>query len=478
MYGQRVTVVFLNIKKGMYSMTNTTIAGISTAVGNAGITVIRLSGPDSFTIADKIFKGKKKVQDQESHTVQYGKIISPFTNEVIDEVLLVKMAAPRTYTREDVVEISSHGGYSIARTLLNLLYKTGATPAEPGEFTKRAFLNGRIDLSQAEAVMDIIQARTDRVSKVAVKQLEGSVSNKINELRERIVNILSHIEVNLDYPEYDEEEITSNQVQKISEEIIEDLDKLIKSFHFGKLLREGMEVVIAGKPNVGKSSLMNYLAQKSRSIVTDIPGTTRDIIEEYINIDGVPVKLVDTAGVRETQDIVERLGVERSVKALEEADFVIVMANAGDGITDEDKDIISKVEEENKSYILVFNKIDLVDNREDLKKLEEEYPRALMISVSDDIGIDKLKEAILKYATENNQDMDNQILITNARHEYQLRKAKEYLKASLSSVDQGLTLDIIAMDLKAALEELGKITGHHADEDVINAIFSRFCIGK
>jgi len=456
---------------------DTTIAGISTAVGNAGITVIRLSGPDSFEIADRIFKGKRKVKDQESHTVQYGKIVSPFTGEVIDEVLLTKMAAPRTYTREDVVEISSHGGYSIARSLLDLLYKVGAVPAEPGEFTKRAFLNGRIDLSQAEAVMDIIQARTERVSKVAVKQLEGSVSNKINEIRERIIDILSHIEVNLDYPEYDEEEVTSAQVKQASEEIIEELDTLIKSFHLGKLLREGMEVVIAGRPNVGKSSLMNYLTRKNRSIVTDIPGTTRDIIEEYISIEGVPVKLVDTAGVRKTQDIVEQLGVERSVKALEEADYVIVMANAAENLTEEDKDIISKVEEEKKPYVLVFNKTDLIGSSE-LKKLENEYPQALMISVADDTGIDKLKEAIVRYATENNQDMDNQVLITNARHEHQLRKAADFLKSCLNSVDQGLTLDIIALDMRAALEELGRITGHHADEDVINTIFSRFCIGK
>ncbi|NMA67219.1 MAG: tRNA uridine-5-carboxymethylaminomethyl(34) synthesis GTPase MnmE [Clostridiaceae bacterium] len=459
-------------------MVNSTIAGISTAVGCSGISVIRISGPDAFLIADKIFTGRIKVREQKSHTVQYGKIISPFTNEVIDEVLLTKMVAPKTYTREDVVEIGSHGGYSIARMLLDLIYKVGATPAEPGEFTKRAFLNGRIDLSQAEAVMDIIQARTERVSRIAVKQLEGSVSSKINKLRERIINILSHIEVNIDYPEYDEEEVTSIQVQEESAEIIKELDALIKSFRFGKLLREGMEVVITGKPNVGKSSLMNRLAQKSRSIVTDIPGTTRDVIEEYINIDGVPVKLVDTAGVRQTQDFVEKLGVERSVKALKEADFVIVMLDVAESIKNEDIDIISKVKEENKPYVLVLNKIDLVQNEELLKKLENEYPDALMISVSSDIGIDKLKETIVKYATENNQDMDNQVLITNARHEYQLRKAKEYLESCQNSVNLGLTLDIIAMDLKAALEELGKITGDHADEDVVNAIFSRFCIGK
>lgn len=458
-------------------MINDTIAGISTAVGNSGITVIRLSGPQAFLIADVIFKGKSTVQEQESHTIQYGKIISPKTGDIVDEVLLTKMESPRTYTREDVVEINSHGGYTIARTLLNLLYESGARPAEPGEFTRRAFLNGRIDLSQAEAVMDIIQARTQRVSKVAVKQLEGSVSKKLDDIREMLISLLSAIEVNLDYPEYDAEEVTLAQAGNTTKEIIGILDELINSFSFGKLLREGMEAVIAGRPNVGKSSLMNRLTRKNRSIVTDIPGTTRDIIEEYINIKGIPVKLVDTAGVRETSDKVEQQGVERSVKAISEADFAIVMADAHTLLTEEDEIILKKVQEEGKPFVLCFNKVDLI-KEEKRERLKKNMPEAVFMSITEDIGIEALEERIFKFATENVQDMDNQVLITNTRHENQLKKAKSYLEAVYTASQTGMTLDMVALDLKAALEELGKITGHYADEDVINAIFSRFCIGK
>lgn len=458
-------------------MINDTIAGVSTAVGNSGISVIRLSGPEAYFIADKVFKGKSSVSDQKTHTIQYGKIISGQNKEVIDEVLLSKMEAPRTYTRENVVEISSHGGYTITMSLLNLLYNNGARPAEPGEFTKRAFLNGRIDLSQAEAVMDIIQARTQRVSNVAVKQLEGSVSQKLNEIRERIIVLLSNIEVNLDYPEYDAEEVTLAQAGKETKGIISELDGLINSFHFGKLLREGMEVAITGRPNVGKSSLMNRLTRKNRSIVTDIPGTTRDTIEEFVNIKGIPVKLVDTAGVRDTLDQVEQQGVERSIKAISEADFVVILTDISQGFLPEDEVLLNKVLVRQKPHALCFNKTDLIkDNKAD--EFIKAYPNAILMSISEDIGIDKLEEYIFGFATENRQDIDNQVLITNARHERQLKIAREHLESAFKVSELRMTLDMVALDLKIALEELGKITGHHADEDVINAIFSRFCLGK
>ncbi|HBR01835.1 MAG TPA: tRNA uridine-5-carboxymethylaminomethyl(34) synthesis GTPase MnmE [Ruminiclostridium sp.] len=459
-------------------MINNTIAGVSTAVGNSGISVIRMSGPSAFSIADRLFKGRKTVKNQNTHTVQYGKIINPETGEMIDEVLLIKMEAPRTYTREDVVEISCHGGYTIARTLLNQLYGLGARPAEPGEFTKRAFLNGRIDLSQAEAVMDIIQARTERVSKVAVKQLEGSVSKKIDDIREKLIALLSGIEVNLDYPEYDAEEVTLSEAKKETIKIIADLDELIKSFRFGKLLREGMEVVIIGRPNVGKSSLMNRLTRKNRSIVTDIPGTTRDVIEEYVNIKGIPVKLVDTAGVRETEDQLEQLGVERSIRALESADFALILTDASQPLLAEDEEVITRAAGEKKSFVLIFNKLDLLKDEEKIDRLKKEYPDALFLSVKEDVGIEGLEEKIFDFAVQNNQDIDNQVLITNTRHEHQLKTARELLGSAVLSIQNGLTLDMVAMDIKAALEELGKITGHHADEDVVHAIFSRFCIGK
>jgi tRNA modification GTPase len=361
---------------------------------------------------------------------------------------------------------------------LNLLYRHGARPAEPGEFTKRAFLNGRIDLSQAEAVMDIIQARTQRVSKVAVRQLEGSVSHKLNGIREKIIALLSNIEVNLDYPEYDAEEVTLAQAGRETETIIEELDELIKSFHFGKLLREGMEVVITGRPNVGKSSLMNRLARKNRSIVTDIPGTTRDTIEEFINIKGIPVKIVDTAGVRETYDQVEQQGVERSIKAISDADFAVVLIDVSEGFIQEDKVLLNRVLEEKKPYVLCFNKTDLVDDTQIIKEMLKEYPDAIFMSISENEGIDQLEEYIFGFAAENSQDIDNQVLITNARHELHLKKANEYLESAYKAVNMKMTLDMVALDLKLALEELGKITGHHADEDVINTIFSRFCLGK
>ena len=458
-------------------MINDTIAGVSTAVGNSGISVIRLSGPEAYFIADKVFKGKSSVSDQKTHTIQYGKIISGQNKEVIDEVLLSKMEAPRTYTRENVVEISSHGGYTITMSLLNLLYNNGARPAEPGEFTKRAFLNGRIDLSQAEAVMDIIQARTQRVSNVAVKQLEGSVSQKLNEIRERIIVLLSNIEVNLDYPEYDAEEVTLAQAGKETKGIISELDGLINSFHFGKLLREGMEVAITGRPNVGKSSLMNRLTRKNRSIVTDIPGTTRDTIEEFVNIKGIPVKLVDTAGVRDTLDQVEQQGVERSIKAISEADFVVILTDISQGFLPEDEVLLNKVLVRQKPHALCFNKTDLIkDNKAD--EFIKAYPNAILLSIFGNIGMYQLDEYKFGFETENRQDIDNQVLITNARHERQLKIAREHLESAFKVSELRMTLDMVALDLKIALEELGKITGHHADEDVINAIFSRFCLGK
>jgi tRNA modification GTPase len=459
-------------------MLDDTIAAVSTSVGNSGISVIRMSGPLSFTIADGLFKGKKKVRDQETHTVQYGKTYSAKTGEIIDEVLLIKMEAPRTYTREHIVEISCHGGYTIARKLLNELYGLGARPAEPGEFTKRAFLNGRIDLSQAEAVMDVIQARTERVSKVALKQLEGSLSNKINGIREKLITLLSGIEVNLDYPEYDAEEVTMLEAEETVNKISSDLAALIDSFRFGKLLREGMEVVIAGRPNVGKSSLMNRLAGKNRSIVTDIPGTTRDIIEEYINIKGIPVKLVDTAGMRETEDRLEKLGVERSINAIKSADFALIVLDASEPILEEDEEIISRVSSEKIPFAIVINKLDLIKETAAVTRLKEDYPKALLLSVAEDIGVEEVEQHIADFAAENRQDIDNQVLITNARHEHLLKSAKNSLDSAIAAIGTGMTLDMVAMDIKAALEELGKITGDHADVDVVNAIFSRFCIGK
>lgn len=454
-----------------------TIAGVSTAVGNAGISIIRMSGDNAFNIADKVFKGKRSVHVQESHTLQYGKIVTAEGAE-IDEVLLAKMAAPRTYTREDVIEINCHGGYLAAGRILSLLYSMGAVPAEPGEFTKRAFLNGRIDLSQAEAVMDVIQARTRKGSQAALRQLDGELSETLKNISGILVDALAGLEVNLDYPEYDDEAPSISDAVNAARKALDGLNSLIESFHYGKILRDGMNVVIVGKPNVGKSSLMNRLSRTERAIVTEIPGTTRDIIEETVNIGGVPIRLTDTAGVRETADVIESMGVERSLDALKKSDFALLMLDASDYRSSEDIKLFDLVREYQENYQIVFNKSDLVRDEEAFKKLSERYPGGISISVANNSGLDALEKKIVSFAEGNTLDADNQVLVTNARHERLLRSAAGALQSALDAAGNGMTLDIIALELKAALEELGRITGRTAGEDVINAIFSRFCIGK
>jgi len=458
-------------------MIQDTIAGISTAVGNAGIAIIRISGNEAFTIADSLFRGNQKVEAQASHTLQYGKIVVPDGGETIDEVLLIKMEAPRTYTRENIVEIHCHGGHVVTGRILSLVLKAGARPAEPGEFTKRAFFNGRIDLSQAEAIMDIIQARTQTGSRAAVRQLEGSLSLRLSNLRGLLVDILSKIEVNLDYPEYDAEEITATQARKTAGQVLNEITSLINSFHYGKILREGLHVVIAGRPNVGKSSLMNRLSRKNKSIVTEIPGTTRDIIEESINIKGIPILLADTAGIRETEDQVERIGVERSEAALQNADFIVLLMDASRPLDWEDQRLIERVADSGDPYILVFNKIDLVE-KEALSALKNHYPECILMTLKNDEGVEELEEGLFRYATEKAQNLEGDVLITNARHERQLHRAKEALEAAISACDAGLTMDIVALELNRALEEIGAITGHHAAQEVLDAVFSRFCLGK
>jgi len=454
-----------------------TIASVSTAVGNAGLAVIRMSGEKAFEIADKVFKGKVQVKDQKSHTLQYGRIVDD-DGEVVDEVLLAKMAAPKTYTREDVVEISCHGGFYVTGRILRLLFEKGARPAEPGEFTRRAFINGRIDLSQAEAVMDLIQAKTGKSSRVAIKQLEGKLSSELNDIITALTNTLAHIEVDLDYPEYDHEELSMKQVEEEAKRAMTRLDKLLGSFHYGKILREGMDVVIVGKPNTGKSSLLNYLTRKNRAIVTDIPGTTRDVIEETVNIGGIPMKLTDTAGVRETRDPVESIGVSRSLEALEQADLVILMMDASDWQTDEDQRLLELVRSSQGHYIKVFNKMDLVKESENIDELKRLNPDSVFISIIEDKGLDILEKRLIDYACGNKIDLDNQVLVTNARHERQLRLAYESLESALEAIRSNMTLDIVALELRSALEHLGRITGQTAEEEIINAIFSRFCIGK
>lgn len=454
-----------------------TIAAISTAVGNSGISVIRISGTEAFATADRVFKGKGRFLDYESHTINYGKIIDTDTDIVIDEVLIIKMAAPKTYTREDVVEINCHGGYVTASKILELLYRQKIRPAEAGEFTKRAFINGRIDLAQAEAVMDLIGSRTEKSSKIALSQLEGKLSFEVNRLRQKLVEILAEIEVNLDYPEYDFEEVTSEKCSITLKKISETLEKLISSFSFGKILREGMEVAIIGKPNAGKSSLLNRLSRKNRAIVTEIPGTTRDILEEYVNILGLPIKLIDTAGLRETDDKIEKIGVEKAFEVIDSSDLILFILDAKSGFEKEDENILKRVSNYRSKTLYVVNKTDAGDPGK-INEIKAKIPDYLEISVTEDSGINALESEIYSVVNKNVTDTDNQVLVTNARHKMLLVDAAEGLDTALSAINAGMTLDIISMDIKGAADKLGEITGHRISEEVVLNIFRRFCVGK
>ena len=412
-----------------------------------------------------------------SHTIHYGKITDPEKNETLDEVLITKMNAPKTYTAEDTVEINCHGGYVTASRILELLYRQGARPAEAGEFTKRAFVNGRLDLVQAEAVMDLIGARTEKGSRVAVSQLEGRLSDEINEAWKTLVELLAEIEVNLDYPEYDFEEVTLQKCKNVIRGTMDKLEKLIESFQYGKILREGMEVAIIGKPNAGKSSLLNRLSRKNRAIVTDIPGTTRDILEEYVNIQGLPIKLIDTAGLRDTEDRVEQIGVEKALEVIRSADLILFILDAQSGFEREDAEILKTVQGFERKTLHIVNKTDATDESR-LKEIREKVPEAIEISVLEDSGINMLEGEIHHFANKNDLDADNQVLVTNARHKQLLADCLEGLKSALRLAEAEMTLDILAMEIKTAAEKLGLITGHEVSEDVVTNIFERFCVGK
>lgn len=454
-----------------------TIAAISTPYGTGGIGIIRISGDRAFEIAKTIFKGKKNFDEIKSHTINYGKIIDPVKNETIDEVLVTKMKKPNTFTREDVVEINCHGGIVVLKKILDLVLRQGARAAEPGEFTKRAFLNGRIDLSQAEAVIDIINSKTEESSKAAVNQLEGKLSSKIKALRRRLIEILAHIEAVVDYPEEDIEEITGEKVYNEIKDIKENLKKITDNFERGRILREGIDAVIVGRPNVGKSSLLNELTGKNRAIVTDIPGTTRDIIEEYININDIPVRIVDTAGIRETEDAVEIIGVEKTHKALEEAELVIMMVDAEKGFTPEDSAILEKVA--NKKLIILINKIDK-SNEENIKNIEKnlEGMNYIRTSIREEIGIDKIGKMITKLFTKGEINLNSQIILTNIRHKNLIDRAILSIDDAMGAYENKMPLDLMTIDITNAADFLGQITGESVKEDVINEIFSRFCLGK
>lgn len=454
-----------------------TIAALSTPYGTGGIGVIRVSGESAFDISAKLFNSSKAMEDIPSHTVSHGKITDPETKEMVDEVLLLKMKKPNTFTREDVVEIHCHGGIVVINRVMELLFKYGARPAEAGEFTKRAFLNGRIDLSQAEAIIDLINSKTVESSRAAVSHLEGRLSNKLKPLREDLVELLAHIEVTVDYPEHDIEEITGEKVYEGLKQIRAELVDLAKTFDRGKLLREGINIVIAGKPNVGKSSLLNQLAGSSRAIVTDIPGTTRDIIEEYVNIKGIPAKITDTAGIRNTRDVVEKIGVDKAYRAIEAADLIVMVIAADTGILKEDEEILQSIG--GRKSLILINKTDLTD-RAGIDEIKGRLSADIVLeaSVINDEGIEGLEDKISELFFKGDISKNEEVLLTNARHKNLVDRSIHAIDQALSSFDMGMPLDMVTIDIKNSAEYIGQITGESIDEAVMHNIFSRFCIGK
>ncbi|MBV7275778.1 tRNA uridine-5-carboxymethylaminomethyl(34) synthesis GTPase MnmE [Clostridium sp. PL3] len=454
-----------------------TIAAIATVLGEGGISIIRVSGEKSLDIVSSIFKGKKEtgLNGIKTYTMRYGFIIEKETGDVLDEVIVTYMKAPRSFTAEDTVEINCHGGVISTQKVLEEVIKNGARIAEPGEFTKRAFLNGRIDLSQAEAVIDIIRAKTELSMKSAVQQSSGRVSKEINNIRGNLLEIIAHIEATVDYPEDDLEEMTSERVAVELGGILDKIKEILSTADEGKIIREGLNTVIVGKPNVGKSSLLNSLLMEKRAIVTDVPGTTRDVIEEYINIDGVPVKIIDTAGIRDTEDVVEKIGVEKSKEKINEADLIILMLDLSRELDEEDHEIIEYIE--GKKYIILLNKSDLDGkiNKESLNKLNPRY--IIETSSKTGQGIDELKDCI-KDLFFKGEVTSMDILITNTRHKEALIRAKENCIQALDALENTLAIDLASIDIRNAWSNLGEITGDTLGEDIIDKIFSEFCLGK
>lgn len=454
-----------------------TICGIATPLGEGGISIIRVSGSDSLKIINKIFKGKNSsdILDMKSYTMRYGYICNIDSKVEIDEVIISYMKGPRSFTAEDVVEVNCHGGVVSTGRVLEEIIKAGARIAEPGEFTKRAFLNGRIDLSQAEAVMDIIRAKTDLSMKSAVMQSNGALSKEIGKLREYMLNTLALIEYSVDFTEDDEEpdETIPIRVQEQLTVAIEDMKKLLEGANEGRIIRDGLKLAIIGKPNVGKSSLLNCLLKEKRAIVTDIPGTTRDIIEEFISLDGIPVKITDTAGIRETEDEVEKIGVEKSREKIDEADLVVLMLDSSRPLEDEDREIIENVKD--KKYVVLMNKNDLEKkiSDEDIKELKN----VIYISAKTGFGIDELKEKVKDLFFNGEVDSESMI-ISNNRHKQALYRALENCEEALDRVKSNEYLDLISIYVTSALKALGEITGSELEEDLINKIFSEFCVGK
>lgn len=458
-------------------MSTDTIAAIGTALSNSGISIIRISGKDSLNIIRKIFVSNSKIMP---NNIIYGKIVE--NGKVVDTVLVSYFKNPKSYTGEDVCEINCHGGVQITREILQLVLANGARLAEPGEFSKRAFLNGKMDLTKAEAVINLINSKNTTQARIAANNLEGNLYKKIKEVREELIELMAHIEVSVDYPEYDYDEVENDNVISLLNKKIIEIDNILSTYEQGKYIKDGVNVVILGKPNVGKSSLLNTLSRSQKAIVTEIPGTTRDVIEERINIGNIILNLSDTAGIRKTDDFVEKIGVKRSIEKIDEADLVIYLLNVESDIDDEDKEILSKIQNKGIKLITVINKIDKGQKLKfdgvlnELKRFG--VNEVIKMSVLNNEGIDELKNKIEEIFNTNDLDFENELIITNERHRDLLNKSKEYLEVAKKEIEDNEPIDIVSIVIKNATKSLGEIIGADVNQDIVNKIFEKFCLGK
>lgn len=453
-----------------------TIAALVTAIGESSVGIIRISGPDAVKIASDIYIGKKNLQTVPTHTISYGFVYDKKKEKKIDEALFMVMRGPNSFTGEDVVEVQCHGGIVIMREVLQLILSSGARLAEAGEYSKRAFLNGKKDLAQAESIMDLVQAKTEKAVDLAMQQLQGGLSEKIQELRADLLELIAFIQADIDYPDDDIERLTPQQYIERVQNNRTRTENLLKNAEKGKMIRDGLKIVIAGKPNVGKSSLMNAFLGQERAIVTNIPGTTRDIIEEMMNIDGIPIKLADTAGIRETEDYVEQIGVDRAKQMMQQADLVLYVLDRTGEITDYDREMLASLE--NKKKIFVLNKMDVeCDDKAILQQLPD-YEKVISVSAKEKMGINELEKMILSMFWDGSVEVGNEVMVTNIRHIQILEQCREHMNGFLRGMEYGLSVDFLVIDLQNAWEKLGSITGETIEDDLLDQIFSKFCLGK
>ena len=454
-----------------------TIAAISTAYGLSGIGIIRISGDQAINIADKIFKSKngKNLKSLDERKLNYGWIINPSNEEKVDEVLTVYMKKPYTYTKEDLVEINCHGGIVSLRKILDIILEENCRLADRGEFTKRAFLNGRLDLTQAESVMDIISSKTEKSMSLSIDQLQGRLSKQVMQIVDDLIELKAHLEVNIDFPEYDEEELTKEKIKEQAEIMKEKIEKLISTADTGKIFKEGINTLILGKPNVGKSSLMNFLLNENRSIVTEVPGTTRDTIEEFVNLAGLPLNIIDTAGIRYTDDLVEKIGVQKAIDKIDDSDLIIMILDASKELEKDDEIILENIK--NKKVIYLMNKTDL-DTKIDLSNHVELEKETIKISLLRDEGLEEIENKVKEEFLSGNIDTNKDLIVTNTRHKNLLKKADKSISELLEGIELGLSLECLEVDINDTINHLGEITGSTVSESVIEKIFANFCIGK